>query len=185
MNGSIVNRKAVCNHGRDHHVKNGGGRVLRVRLFTDDGIGVTLKSLPYSRRMGGGFLKLLTWYIIGILCGYEVITLFAGIDDLVSLGELILEPGSFLTGAVFLVASFMILSHVVQKGFILYLCQPKFKRRTSLIISLMALVVGWGFLFVQSFWLTLAIAVLTSIHFSFSYGKIRKELSEFQQEAHH
>ncbi|GGE38505.1 hypothetical protein GCM10011391_16680 [Pullulanibacillus camelliae] len=125
-------------------------------------------------------MRLLTWYIIGILCGYEVITLFAGIDDLSSLGELILEPGSFLSGAVFLVASFIILSFVMRKGLILHLRKPKHERRASLIMNLVALLLGWGFLFIQSLWMTLAIAVLTSIHFGLSYDKIQKGLSETQ-----
>ena len=130
--------------------------------------------------MGGVFLKIMAWYIIGILCGYEATKVFEIHEDYSGLADIILEPVTFLQGAIFFFVSFMVLSYVIQERCVFFLNRVRHTKKGILnviVFDLVSLVLGWGFLFYCSPWVTFIILCLTLIHLGLSYDKIQNKLS--------
>lgn len=118
--------------------------------------------------------------MVGILCGYEATKVFSMMGDSAKIGDLILEPLTFLEGAIFFLACFIILSNVMQIRCIHVFNQKRERghgQRIFLVVDAIVLVLGWGYLFSCSIWVAAVLLILTAIHFGLSFDKIQREVS--------
>ncbi|WP_027725963.1 hypothetical protein [Tuberibacillus calidus] len=129
-------------------------------------------------------MKTFVWFLMGGFCTYQAAVCFPtqkGFSYILS--QSILEPLTFLEGAVFIFAAFVIFSFSILRAMQVILYWWREKRKSALfygMIGVTLVLIIWGILFLMSPYISLIVYSLTLIYLALSKERLKREKSKAQ-----
>lgn len=113
------------------------------------------------------------WFAIGLYAGLEGLTFVPKSTGYNIFISFVMNPGSFLATAVFMIFSFLVLSVALKQFFRVLIENIKTKRGRTIfyLIEFIVYIMGWVYLFKRNVWFSMILLTLTLIYLLLSIGR--------------